>query len=157
MWSLSQQREKITQKRELTSPLTSLHHECVLRLTSSTIVLKRRRNLSWWYSQPHKLTQSHWSPSWPLWPYLITVSELHVFLVEWKALIVYICGSPREKSNIFRLGQKWVHCANQVLGLSPIRVQVPVLFVASTSSYAHESTSTSRHYIQCTRSTVDFR
>ena len=41
------------------------------------------------------------------------------------------------------------------LGLPLLRVQVPALYVASTSSYAHESPLTSGCYIEYTRGTVD--
>ena len=41
------------------------------------------------------------------------------------------------------------------LGLLTLCVRVPVLYVASTSSYAHESPLTSGRYIEYTHSTVD--
>ena len=41
------------------------------------------------------------------------------------------------------------------LGLPPPHVQVPALFVASTSSYAHESPLTSGRHIENAHDTVD--
>ena len=41
------------------------------------------------------------------------------------------------------------------LGLPLLHAQVPALFVASTSSYSHESPLTSGHHIKYARGTVD--